>query len=137
MSIVKDYHSVYDLNYHVILVVKYRHKVITDAISTEMHAMFDAIGEKYGITIIEFNHDKDHIHVLFSAKPVSEISKFLNAYKSATSRVIKRKFPEVKTKLWKEKFWSHSFYLATTGGVTLKVLQEYVKSQGVGEDEKD
>ncbi|HIP17861.1 MAG TPA: IS200/IS605 family transposase, partial [Sulfurovum sp.] len=36
----------------------------------------------------------------------------------------------VKEKLWKEAFWSRSFFLATTGGVTLEVLKQYVESQG-------
>lgn len=129
--IVKDYHSVYDLNYHLILVIKYRHEVITDSISYELQKMFTAIGENYDISIIEFNHDGDHLHVLFRAKPVSELSKFINSYKSATSRVVKRKYPEVKKKLWKEKFWSNSFYLATAGGVSTDVLKEYVKNQGL------
>lgn len=129
--IVKDYHSVYDLNYHLILVIKYRHEVITDSISYELQKMFTAIGENYGISVIEFNHDSDHLHVLFRAKPVSELSKFINSYKSATSRVVKRKYPEVKKKLWKEKFWSNSFYLATTGGVGIDALKEYVKNQGL------
>ena len=128
---VKDYHSVCDLNYHLILVTKYRRKVLNDTISAELKEMFDRIGEKYGIECVTFNHDIDHIHVLFKAKPVTNLSKFLNAYKSATSRIVKRKYPEVREKLWEEKFWSHSFYLATAGGVTVDVLKEYVKSQGV------
>lgn len=127
---VRDYHSVYSLSYHLILVTKYRRAVITDDISYELHTMFNSIGEKYGITSVEFNHDKDHIHVLFTAKPVSEISRFLNSYKSATSRVVKRSFPEIRLQLWEEKFWSHSYYLATAGDVSSDVLSRYIKSQG-------
>lgn len=128
--IVKDYHSVYDLNYHLILVIKYRHEVITDSISHELQEMFTTIGKNYGVSVIEFNYDKDHLHILFRAKPVSELSKFINSYKSSTSRVLKRKYPEIKKKLWKEKFWSNSFYLTTAGGVSIDALKEYVKNQG-------
>ena len=39
----------------------------------------------------EWNHDKDHVHVLFRGQPNSEISKFINAYKSASSRLIKKR----------------------------------------------
>ena len=63
--IVKDYHSVYDLNYHLILVIKYRHEVITDSISHELQEMFTTIGKNYGVSVIEFNYDKDHLHILF------------------------------------------------------------------------
>ena len=40
----------------------------------------------------EWNHDEDHVHILFRAHPKSEISKFINAYKSASSRLIKKSF---------------------------------------------
>lgn len=125
-------HSVYLLQYHLILVVKYRRKVIDDEICSRLKEIFDHIGikEQYKLEIIELNSDKDHLHILFRAEPKSEISKFINAYKSASSRLIKKEFPEIKAKLWKEAFWSRSFFLATTGGVTLDVLKKYVENQG-------
>ncbi len=125
-------HSVFSLQYHLILVTKYRRQVIDDEICKRLREIFEYIASKnqYKLKIIEFNHDKDHLHILFKAEPKSEISKFINAYKSASSRLIKKEFPRVKEKLWKEYFWSRSFFLATTGGVTLEVLKQYVESQG-------
>ena len=64
--------------------------------------MFSHIGHVYQITIIEWNHDIDHVHVFFKACPNSNISKFFNAYKSASSRLIKMEYPDIKNKLWKE-----------------------------------
>ena len=125
-------HSVFLLQYHLILVIKYRKKVIDNAICNRLKEIFEYIGEKeqYKLKVIEFNCDIDHLHILFKAEPKSEISKFINAYKSASSRLIKKEFPRVKEKLWKEAFWSRSFFLATTGGVTLEVLKQYIESQG-------
>jgi len=125
-------HSVFLLQYHLILVTKYRRKVIDDEISKRLKEIFEYISAKdqYKLKLIEFNHDKDHLHILFKAEPKSEISKFINAYKSASSRLIKKEFPRVKEKLWKEYFWSRSFFLVTTGSVTLEVLRQYVESQG-------
>ena len=126
----KSYHSVHDLNYHLILVTKYRAEVINDKSCNRMRQTLNDIGETYGITITKFNHDTDHIHVLFTAKPTTNLVGFINSYKSATSRIIKKEFPEVKEHLWKEMFWSRSYYLATAGGVTIDVLKKYVHSQG-------
>lgn len=78
----------------------------------------------------EWNHDIDHIHVLLTAKPNTELSKFINAYKSASSRRIKNEFPEIKQKLWKEYFWSQSYCLLTVGGAPLEVLKQYIETQG-------
>jgi len=69
---------------------------------------------------MEWQHDHDHIHALFKAHPKTEISKFLNAYKSASSRLLKKEFPEIRQKLWKEMFWSQSFCLITAGGTPLR-----------------
>ncbi|MBM7559706.1 putative transposase [Marinitoga litoralis] len=76
----------------------------------------------------EWNHDQDHIQVLFSAQPNSELSKFINAYKSASSRIIKKEFHVYK--LWKSSFCSKSYCLLTVGGAPLEILKEYIKSQG-------
>ena len=130
MNFETNNHSVFSMHYHLVLVVKYRRKVINDTISKRLKEIFEYIAPNYNITIEEWNHDIDHVHILFKAEPNSELSKFLNAYKSASSRLIKKEYPEIKQKLWKEYFWSKSFCLITTGGVTIDVIKEYIKSQG-------
>ena len=83
-------HSVYLMYYHLIMVVKYRRKVIDDTISERAKEIWERIASDYGITLEEWNHDVDHVHVMFRAQPKSELSKFINAYKSASSRLLKR-----------------------------------------------
>lgn len=97
-------HSVFILNYHLIMCVKYRRKVIDDDISSRLREIFVRIGEDYNITVDEWNHDIDHIHVLFRGQPNSELSKFINAYKSASSRLIKKEYPIIRKALWQEMF---------------------------------
>ena len=130
MNLETNNHSVFCLNYHLVLVVKYRRKVIDDRISARLKEIFEYIQPAYHITLQEWNHDKDHVHVLFSAHPKSELSKFLNAYKSASSRLIKKEFPKIRKQLWKEYFWSPSFCLISTGGATIEVVRAYIESQG-------
>ena len=125
-------HSVFLLNYHLILVTKYRKKVITNDILNRIQEIFKDIGSKnqYQIDLQEINSDLDHIHIIFKAQPKSELSKFLNAFKSASSRLIQKEFPQIKTVLYNNQFWSKSFFLSTTGGVSLDILKDYVESQG-------
>lgn len=127
-------HSVFNLNYHLILVIKYRKEVITDTVSEYLKNAFINISKNYNITLSEWNHDKDHVHILFTAHPNSEISKFINVYKSATSRLVKKQFPEIKEKLYKEYFWSRSYCIITAGGAPLSILKTYIEAQG-GRDE--
>ncbi|MGG4041710.1 IS200/IS605 family transposase, partial [Bacillus smithii] len=93
MKLDNNNHSVFLLYYHLVLVVKYRRQVINDTISDYAKDMFIRLGENYNISLVEWNHDLDHVHILFKAHPNSELSKFINAYKSASSRLIKKHYP--------------------------------------------
>ena len=129
-------HSVFMLQYHLILVTKYRKRVINDTISVRLREIFDYIASNYNISVEEWNHDEDHVHILFRAHPNSELSKFINAYKSASSRLIKKENPSLRRHLWKEMFWSRSFCLVTTGGVSADVIRRYIQTQGRNSEKK-
>ncbi|WP_407267728.1 IS200/IS605 family transposase [Radiobacillus sp. PE A8.2] len=131
MKLDSNNHSVFLMYYHLVLVIKYRRKVIDDTVSDYAKDKFLSLSEKYNITLVEWNHDIDHVHILFKAQPNSELSKFINAYKSASSRLIKKEFPHVRKKLWKEMFWSRSFCLLTTGGSPIEVVKKYIENQGI------
>ncbi|MBW9146990.1 IS200/IS605 family transposase [Clostridium sp. CM027] len=124
-------HSVFLLNYHLVLVIKYRRKVINDEISNRLKEIFEYICPKYNMNLGEWNHDEDHIHLLFRGSPNTDISKFLNAYKSASSRLIKKEFPSIRNQLWKEYFWSRSYCLITTGGDPIDIVRKYIENQGM------
>jgi REP element-mobilizing transposase RayT len=75
-------HSVFLLFYHLILVVKHRKRVINRRVSARLKEMFIKIGGKYGISLVKWSGEEDHIHCLFKAKPTTALAKFINAYKS-------------------------------------------------------
>ena len=129
MKLDSNNHSVFSLNYHLVLVIKYRKQVLNDDISNRLKEIFEYISPNYNITLEEWEHDKDHVHVLFKAHPNSELSKFINSYKSSSSRLVKKEFPTIKQKLWKEYFWSRSYCLITTGGSTIDVVRRYIENQ--------
>lgn len=131
MKLDSNAHSVFLLYYHLVLVVKYRRKVFDTGISNRAKEIFEYIAPKYNITLQEWNHDADHVHILFKGHPNTEISKFINAYKSASSRLLKKEFPQIRQKLWKEYFWSRSFCLLTTGGAPIEIVRKYIESQGI------
>ncbi|KLL02324.1 MAG: transposase IS200 [Mycoplasmataceae bacterium RC_NB112A] len=107
--------------------------MINDARSNRLKEIFGNIASNYRITLQEWNHDIDHIHCLFKAHPNSALSKFINAYKTASSRLIKKEYPAIRKQLWKEYFWSWSFCLLTTGEVSVEVIKKYIQNQGQNE----
>lgn len=130
MKLDSNAHSVFLLHYYLVLVVKYRREVFDNSISKRAKEIFEYIAPNYNITLQEWNHDKDYVHILFKAHPKTEISKFINAYKSASSRLLKKEFPQIRKRLWKEKFWSQSFCLLTTGEAPIEIIKKYIESQG-------
>jgi len=125
----KGSHSIYNLQFHYVACVKYRRKVLTEAVSVRLKEINLSVAAEVGVTIIEQETDRDHIHILFSAKPQIQLSKFINSLKSVSARLLFREFPELKEKLWGGAFWSPSYFLASTGQVTLEVLKRYVENQ--------
>jgi len=124
-------HSVYSLHYHLVFVVKYRRNVLTnDRIIDLLKQKVYEISEAFEVDVLGIEPDTNHVHLLFKSKPTLVLPKYINALKTITSREIRRNFPEVKETLWKNVFWARSYFLATTGQVTLDVLKQYVESQG-------
>ena len=111
------------------MLVKYRRKVFDDVISERAKEIFSKIAPNYNITLQEWGHDGDHVHVQFRIHPKTVISKFISAYKTASIRLLKKEFSSIREKLWKELFWSQSYCLLTTGGDPLEIVKEYIKSQ--------
>jgi putative transposase len=65
------------------------------------------------------------------ADPSTSLTKFINSYKSASSRIIKREFPVIRKYLWKEYFWSRSYCIISAGGAPLSVIKRYIQNQRV------
>lgn len=128
----KNAHAVYSLNYHFIQCIKFRRKVLdTPEIIDELKQRTYNIANIYELEILAIETDLDHIHILFKSKPQCDIIKFINNWKSATSKAIRNRFQKkIKEKLWRNKFWSNSYCLITTGQTTLEVLKKYVENQG-------
>ena len=124
-------HSVYSLHYHFVQCVKYRREVLDnplliDFLKTKIHS----ISKTYDVDVLNIECDKDHFHMLFTANPTLDIPRYINTIKTITSREIRKEFPEVKKLLWESTFWSRSYFIATTGQVTLDILKKYIESQG-------
>lgn len=73
MELDSNSHSVFLLNYHLVLVTKYRREVLDDSINERLKEIFKRINQKYNITVEEWNYDKDHTHILFRAHPNSQL----------------------------------------------------------------
>lgn len=126
----KTQHSVYSIILHLVLVVKYRHDVIDDTIFNRIKEIFKTIGLSHDVEIIEWNHDKVHVHTILSISPSTNLNKYVNAAKTASSRLIKKEFPEIKSKLYQDSLWTRGFYVNSTVSTQIDVVKNYILNQG-------
>jgi len=124
------HHAKYDLKYHLVLVTKYRKKCITKNMLNRLEEIIRDICNRWDVELLEFSGEEDHIHLLISAHPSMELSKFINNLKTVSSRLIRKEFKEHLSKFyWKPYFWTRAYFIATTGGAPLEVIKQYIQSQ--------
>ena len=125
------YHCVYNLQYHLVLVTKYRRKVINQPIITKLEEHFKyLLNDRWESELLEFNGEPDHVHLLISLNPKVEPYKLVNNLKTVSSRIIRRDFPEQVDKFYRKPvFWSRSYCIITCGGAPLSVLKQYIENQ--------
>lgn len=126
--------AVYSLMYHLIIVVKYRKEVfVSDKITERCKDIIKNLVNENKCEIANIECGSDHIHILLKTRPSTDIPKLVNVIKGHSSRVLREEFAdELKDKLWGDAFWSPSYYLATTGNVSLETLMNYVNNQRMG-----
>src|ERR1022692_3819100 len=127
----KTSNAVFSLFYHLIVVVKYRRKFfLNPELVSFLKDTIIEISSKNEVEIIEQECDSDHIHILFKSKPTLDITKYINTLKGVSSRKIREAHKDfLQDKLWGDHFWSPSYFLATSGNVSLEILKNYIETQ--------
>ena len=128
----KSNHCAYDIHYHLVIVMKYRRKIlINKKIIDYLCNLIKEIGERYEFDIEEIGCDGDHVHILLSAPPKNSPSNVMQIIKSITGRMRFKQFPEIKKQLWGGELWSDGGFVGTIGQTQgLEGIKKYIKKQG-------
>ena len=127
----RNRHSYYNLNYHLVVVTKYRHPVLNDDIDKRLKEIVMNVFEtKWGSKIIKVETNMDHIHILFEAQPQVQLSTLINNFKTVSSRLVRKEFSEyLQPYYWKPYFWSRSYYIGAVSDTTEEVVKAYIENQ--------
>ena len=118
---------VYNCHYHVVWCPKYRRKVLVNGIDTRLKVLLRENVEKWGQELVECEVMPDHVHLLVGCDPQFGIHRLVKFVKGATAHQLRQEYPTLKHKL--PSLWTNSYYVGTTGGVTLETVKRYVESQ--------
>ena len=131
MEYIKLSHCVYNCEYHIVLVTKYRRAVFNEGIFAYLDKKLAEITEHY--PLIRFkavNHDEDHIHIQVAIPPTIAVGKVVGIIKQNTSVGLKQKFPFLKQVYWgTEGIWTEGYFVSTVG-IDEAVIKAYIENQG-------
>ena len=131
MGLIHLAHCVYQCDYHIVIVTKYRKKIFNEGIFAYFKIKLAEVTEHYPlIKIKQVNHDKDHIHMLVSIPPTTTVGKVVGIIKQNTARNLKQKFSFLKEVYWgTEAIWSEGYFVSTVG-INDRVIKKYIENQG-------
>jgi len=128
----KNRHSCFILKYHLVVVTKYRHNVLTDEITARLYEITKRLFEEdWECKIISMKAGgMDHMHILFETTPTVQLSKLVNNYKTVSSRLIRKEFREyLKPFYRKPYFWSRAYFIGCVSDVNEEIIQNYISNQ--------
>lgn len=118
---------VYSCKYHIVWCPKYRRRVLVGSVEEDLKRIIYDVAEERKAEIIEIEIMPDHIHLLIEVDPQYGIHKLVKQLKGRSSRVLRAKFKELRTKI--PTLWTNSYFVSTVGGAPLKVIKRYIESQ--------
>lgn len=124
---------VYSIQYHLVWCVKYRRKTLINQIDSDLKSILHEIAINNDFSILEVESDKDHIHLLIDCKPQHYIPNMVKALKGASARLLFKKHPELKSKLWGGNLWNPSYFVSTVSENTEEQIRNYIQNQKVRE----
>ena len=122
-------HTVYNIEYHVVWVTKYRYAVLTGEVALRARELIRQTCARREITIVRGSISKDHIHLLISCPPTMSAAAVVQYIKGRSSKMIQEEFPHLQKRFWGQHLWARGYFCATVGAVTEEMIKEYVENQ--------
>ena len=128
-ELISTRHAKYLLHAYFVFTPKYRKKIFTKTHFELMSEVFIDVCNKFDAQLVEFDGEKDHVHLLIHYPPKISVSKLVNSLKGVSSRYLKTNFPELEKYYWGNALWSPSYFAGSCGGAPLEIIKEYIRSQ--------
>ncbi len=121
-------HTKWLCKYHIVIVPKYRRKVIYNQYRESLGEILRRLCEYKGVEIIEGHLMSDHVHLLVSIPPKYSISSFMGYLKGKSSLMMFDKHANLKYKFGNRHFWADGYYVSTVG-LNDATVRKYIQDQ--------
>ena len=127
-------HCVFNLHIHLVFLTKYRRSVFTKAVLEDLKEIFASVCQDFEAELVEFDGEKDHVHLLINYPPKVSVSRLVNSLKGVSSRLFRKKrYACIQDKLWAGALWSPSYFAASCGGAPISIIKQYIEQQDTPE----
>ena len=122
----------YSLKVHIVLVTKYRKKLLKGSITDDVKQKIFDIANTRGYEIIAMEADKDHVLFLIDYNTTDSVCDIVKIVKQETTYYLWQKYGSFLSKqYWKKRiFWSDGYFACSIGEVSSATIQKYIESQG-------
>lgn len=104
--------------------------VFTKDIINALEVIFSNVCKDFESTLVEFDGEDDHVHLLVNYPPKVSISKLVNSLKGVSSHLIRKMdFPSIQKNLWGAALWSPSYFAGSCGGASIDIVRQYIEQQ--------
>jgi len=118
---------VYSCKYHVVWCPKYRRPVLLKPVDARLKRIIQETAAARRSEVIELEVMPDHVHLLIEVEPQYGIHRMIREIKGISSRVLRREFPSLATRL--PTLWTNSYFVSTVGGSPLAIVKQYIENQ--------
>ena len=127
-------HCVFNLHIHLVFLTKYRRSVFTKAVLEDLKEIFASVCQDFEAELVEFDGEKDYVHLLINYPPKVSVSRLVNSLKGVSIRLIRKKrYACIQDKLWAGALWSPSYFAASCGGAPISIIKQYIEQQDTPE----
>ena len=130
-------HTVTRLTVHLVWITKYRYKVIQGDVQKRCREILIQICDAEDVGILNGVVSKDYVHMHIEYPPSLSLSNLVKRLKGRSSRLLQREYTELHKRYWGKHLWAIGYGAWSTGNITDKVIEEYLKHHKTSANDKD
>ena len=119
-------HSVHAVKYHFVWCPKRRKRVLKGSVARRLRQIIEEVADDKDWKVVSLAINPDHVHLFVQADTRHAPYQIMHAFKGRSSRILRDEYPRL---LKLPSLWTRSYFCASTGRVSEKVLEEYIEEQ--------
>lgn len=120
-------HVIWDCTYHVVIVPKYRKKMLYGEVRVQIGKIIRDLAKQKEVEVLEGNACSDHMHMVLKIPPKHSVAYIMGFLKGKSAIRAHNAFSKRRA-LTQKSFWSRGYFVRTIG-IDRATVEKYVRDQ--------